>query len=110
MDEIWYKKRKINEDDIEELIGMVKERKERTKSKVQSKLWWIEGYNNWDDRKFKKRFQVSRETFEYILNKRRHKTRHSEAANQLQSFFNNARTSTNCFLFHFKSSFPSQDI
>ena len=34
MDEIWHKKRKMNEDDIEELIGVVKERKERTKSKV----------------------------------------------------------------------------
>ena len=45
----------MNEDDIEELSGMVKERKERTKSKVQNKSWWIEGYNNWNDREFKKR-------------------------------------------------------
>ena len=34
MDEIWHKKRKMNEDDMEELIGVVKESKERTKSKV----------------------------------------------------------------------------
>ena len=46
MGEIWHKKRKMNEDDIEELSGMVKERKERTKSKVQNKSRWIEGYNN----------------------------------------------------------------
>ena len=31
---IYHKKRKMNEDDIEELIGVVKERKDRTKSKV----------------------------------------------------------------------------
>ena len=69
MHEIWHKKRKMNEDDIEELISVViKERKEITKSKVQNKSWWIEGYNNWDDKDFKKRFWVSRETFEYILN------------------------------------------
>ena len=45
MDEIWRKKKKINEDDIEELIGVivpaavalcqVKERKKRTKSKYE---------------------------------------------------------------------------
>ena len=46
MDDIWCKRRKMNEDDIEELIGVVKERKERTKSKVRNKSWWIEGYNN----------------------------------------------------------------
>ena len=34
MNEIWHKKRKMNEDDIEELIGVVKESKERTKSEV----------------------------------------------------------------------------
>ena len=68
MDEIWHKKRKMNEDDMEELIGVVKERRKRTKSKVKNKLHWTEGYNNWDDREFKKRFRVSRETFEYILN------------------------------------------
>ena len=28
MDEIWQKKRKMNENDIEKLIGVVKERKE----------------------------------------------------------------------------------
>ena len=58
----------MNEDDIEELIGVVKERKERTKSKVQNKSWWTEGDNNLGDRVYKKRFRVSRETFEYILN------------------------------------------
>ena len=68
MDEIWHKKNKMNEDVIEELICVVKERKNRTKSKVQNKSWWIGEYNNWDDREFKKRFWVSRETFEYILN------------------------------------------
>ena len=31
---IRHKKRKMNEDDIEELIGVAKERKERTNSKV----------------------------------------------------------------------------
>ena len=36
----------MNEDDTEELIGEVKERKERIKSKVQNKSWWIEGYND----------------------------------------------------------------
>ena len=44
MDDIWCKRRKMNEGDIEELIGVVKERKERTK--VRNKSWWIEGYNN----------------------------------------------------------------
>ena len=34
MDEIWCKKRKMNEDDKEELTRVVKERKERTKSKA----------------------------------------------------------------------------
>ena len=34
MDDVWPKKRKINEDDIKEFIGVVKERKERTKGKV----------------------------------------------------------------------------
>ena len=34
MDEIWCKKRKMNEDDIEELTGVVNERKDRTKSKA----------------------------------------------------------------------------
>ena len=68
----------MNEDDTEELIGVIvptvavlcqaKERKERTKSKVGNKSWWIEGYNNWDDSEFKKHFRVSRETFEYIVN------------------------------------------
>ena len=58
----------MNEDDIEELIGAVKERKEITKSKVQNKSWWIEGDNNQDDRAYKKRFRVSTETFEYTLN------------------------------------------
>ena len=64
---ICHKNRKMNKDDIEKLIGVVKERKERTKSKVQNKSWWIEGYNNWDQSKFKKGFRVSRETFEYIF-------------------------------------------
>ena len=46
------KKRKMNENDIEELIGVIvpaaaalcqiKERKGRTKSKVRNKPWWIE--------------------------------------------------------------------
>ena len=38
MDDIWCKRRKMNEDDIEELIGVVKERKERTKSKVRKQI------------------------------------------------------------------------
>ena len=59
------KKRKTNEDDIEELIGVIvpaaaalcqeKERKERAKSKVRNKSWWIDRYKNWDDSEFKKR-------------------------------------------------------
>ena len=57
----------MNEDDIEELIIVVKEKKERTKSRVGNKSWKIEGYNNWDDSEFKMRFRVPRETFEYIL-------------------------------------------
>ena len=61
MDEIWRKKRKMDEDNIEELVDVivpagaalwqVKESEERTKSKVRNKSWWIEGYNNWDDKK-----------------------------------------------------------
>ena len=56
MDEIYRKKRKMNEDDIEELIGVIvsataalcqiKERKERTKSKVRYKSFRIEGCNS----------------------------------------------------------------
>lgn len=44
MDEMWYKEKKMNEDDIEEFIGIivsavaalfkVKEKKEKTKSKL----------------------------------------------------------------------------
>ena len=81
MDEIWSRKRKkrrVNEDDLEETISVlvpaavalcqVKERKERIKSKVRNKTWWIEGYDNWDDADFKKRLRISRETFEYIVN------------------------------------------
>ena len=34
-EEISHKKRKINEDDIEELVSVVKERKDRTKSKYK---------------------------------------------------------------------------
>ena len=36
----------MNEDDIKEVIGVVKEMKKRTKRKVRKKLWWIEEYNN----------------------------------------------------------------
>ena len=68
MDEIWRKKRKMNEDDIKEVIGVVKEMKKRTKRKVRKKLWWIEEYNNWGDSEFKKFFRVSREMLEYISN------------------------------------------
>ena len=56
MDEIYRKKRKMNEDDIEELIGVIvsaaaalcqiKERKERTKSKVRYNSWRIEEFNS----------------------------------------------------------------
>ena len=56
MDEIYRKKRKMNEDDIEELIGVIvsataalcqiKERKEKTKSKVRYQSFRIEGCNN----------------------------------------------------------------
>ena len=49
-------------------MRQVKKRKEKTKSKVRNKLWWIEKCNCQDDSKFKKHFRVSRETFEYILN------------------------------------------
>ena len=34
MDEVWRKRRKMNENDIEELMGVVKEIKERIKSKA----------------------------------------------------------------------------
>ena len=56
MDEIYRKKRKMNENDIEELIGVtvsaaaalcqIKERKERTKSKVRYNSWRIEEFNS----------------------------------------------------------------
>ena len=49
-------------------MRQVKKRKEKTKSKVRNKLWWIEKCNCRDDSEFKKHFCVSRETFEYILN------------------------------------------
>ena len=35
MDEVWRKRRKMNENDIEELMGVVKEIKERIKSKAR---------------------------------------------------------------------------
>ena len=32
-----------------------------------AKLWWTNGYKNWDDSQFKHRVRVSRETFELML-------------------------------------------
>ena len=32
-----------------------------------AKLWWTNGYKNWDDSQFKHHLRVSRETFELIL-------------------------------------------
>ena len=34
-----------------------------------AKLWWTNGYKNWDDSQFKHRLRVSRETFELMLQK-----------------------------------------
>ena len=52
MDEMWYKEKKMDEDDIEELTDVIvsvvaalcqaKEKKEKTRSKVWKKSSWIE--------------------------------------------------------------------
>ena len=107
MDEILHKKRKMIVD-VEELIGailpaaavlyQVKEKKERTKSKAWNKLWWTEKYNNCDDSEFKKCFQVSRQTFQYILNIIRQDISSPDVAHQLKPYSNDLRTSTSNYI------------
>ena len=49
-------------------ITLVKgNRSKRGPNEPRSSNWWTNGYLNWDYQSFKKRFRVSRNTFEYIL-------------------------------------------
>ena len=41
--------------------------RERKVNRNAAKLWWTNGYKNWDDSQFKHRLRVSRETFELML-------------------------------------------
>ena len=41
--------------------------REKKVNRNASKLWWTNGYKNWDDSQFKHRLRVSRETFELML-------------------------------------------
>ena len=42
-------------------------RKERGLNEPRSKTWWEQGYLQWNDAAFKRRFRMSRETFHFIL-------------------------------------------
>jgi len=44
-----------------------KPRKERTADEVRSNSWWRNGYQNWNDKVFKKRLRINRATFQFIL-------------------------------------------
>ena len=52
---------------------MLQSRKELFKAREKkvnrnaAKLWWTNGYKNWDDSQFKHRLRVNRETFELML-------------------------------------------
>ena len=54
-------------------VAMLQSRKEFFKPREKkvnrnaAKLWWTNGYKNWDDSQFKHRLRVSRETFEFML-------------------------------------------
>lgn len=42
-------------------------RRERGPNEPRNSNWWTNGYQYWDHQSFKKRFRVSRNTFQYIL-------------------------------------------
>ena len=43
------------------------ERRDRGPDEHRDGNWWTNGYRTWDERAFKKRFRVTRDTFNYIL-------------------------------------------
>ena len=48
-------------------VANKKPRKERTADEERGNLWWRNGYQNWDDKAFKKRLRINRATFQFIL-------------------------------------------
>ena len=71
------KKRRLREMDSESeaaqsaaltaIIMMKSNRNERGPDEQRNGTWWTNGYQNWDEQSFKKRFRVCRDTFEFIL-------------------------------------------
>ena len=70
------KKRRLREMDFEieaaqsaalSAIVMKGNRNERGPDELRNGSWWTNGYQHWDQESFKKRFRVSRDTFEFIL-------------------------------------------
>lgn len=45
-----------------------KQRKDRRPDERRRNTWWSEGYQSWSDAAFKRRFRVSRATFDFLLN------------------------------------------
>ena len=54
------------------VISVKKPRLERSLDEQRDKSWWRNGYQNWNDKAFKKRLRINRCTFEYILNEIKH--------------------------------------
>ena len=49
------------------ICGCTKERRPKGQNEQRSSHWWRNGYENWTDKQFKKRFRVNRNTFNYLL-------------------------------------------
>ena len=52
---------------VSSLIMLKANRKKRGPNEKRSNSWWTAGYENWDEKSFKKRLRVNRATFEFIL-------------------------------------------
>ena len=49
------------------VLRLCKKRKPKGQSEIMSCHWWRNGCKNWMDKQFKKRFRVSKSTFNYLL-------------------------------------------
>ena len=55
------------------VTSIKKNRLKRNRDEQRDKSWWENGYQNWNDKAFKKRLRINRVTFEYILREIREK-------------------------------------
>ena len=49
------------------ILSQEKMRKRRAADLIRDRSWFADGFNNWDDKLFKKHFRIGRDTFNFLL-------------------------------------------